>query len=285
MKTQKFGVEIEMKGITRREGAKLLAEFFHNHSNRFIGDGYDIYGADDSEGRTWKFVSDASVEGGCELVTPILRYDDIETLQEIVRLVRNNGARIDGQCGIHVHIGVPRIKASKVANLSNFFYAYEDIIYHALKIKSRRQRFCRKTDERFIERLNEDKPRTKDEFADCWYESQNASCGRGHHYNESRYHALNLHAWFTKGTVEFRVFNSTLHAGRVKAYIQFCLALVAKAKEMRGALPIKIQTDNEYQSFKECLERIGLEGDEFKTCRFHMLKVLKERQERAVGNN
>ena len=37
------------------------------------------------------------------------------------------------------------------------------------------------------------------------------------HYNSSRYHGSNIHATFTKGTVEFRLFNGTLHAGEIKA--------------------------------------------------------------------
>lgn len=32
------------------------------------------------------------------------------------------------------------------------------------------------------------------------------------------------------GTVEFRLFNGTTHAGEVKAHIQLCLAIAAKAK-------------------------------------------------------
>ncbi|WP_426742735.1 amidoligase family protein [Gemmiger formicilis] len=37
--------------------------------------------------------------------------------------------------------------------------------------------------------------------------------------HEHHYHALNLHSVFYHGTVEWRLFNSTLHAGEVKANI------------------------------------------------------------------
>lgn len=43
-------------------------------------------------------------------------------------------------------------------------------------------------------------------LADIWYTANGASYGRDHHYNDSRYHMLNYHATFTKGTVEFRLF-------------------------------------------------------------------------------
>ncbi|WP_442862889.1 amidoligase family protein [Acutalibacter sp.] len=42
---------------------------------------------------------------------------------------------------------------------------------------------------------------------------------------------MNFHAFFTKGTVEFRLFNGTTHAGKMKSYIQFCLAMSAWAIE------------------------------------------------------
>ena len=49
-----------------------------------------------------------------------------------------------------------------------------------------------------------------------WYEGDISS---GEHYNWTRYYALNLHSVFYRGTVEWRCFNSTLHAGRAAAYI------------------------------------------------------------------
>ena len=47
------------------------------------------------------------------------------------------------------------------------------------------------------------------QLADIWYMSHGANYGRSQHYNDSRYHMLNYHATFTKGTVEFRLSNST----------------------------------------------------------------------------
>ena len=113
-----------------------------------------------------------------------------------------------------------------------------------------------------------------EEFEDIWY-SQTPGESRRNHYNDSHYHMLNLHATFTKGTIEFRCFNSTLHAGKIKAYIQFCLAFAQKAKEIRSARPQKTETDNPKYTFRCFLLRLGLIGDEFKTCRLHMLANLE----------
>lgn len=92
--------------------------------------------------------------------------------------------------------------------------------------------------------------------------------------NSTRYHALNLHSVFNKGTVEFRLFNSTLHAGEVKSYIQLCLAISHQALIQKSASHTRTQSSNEKYTFRTWLLRLGLIGDEFKTARTHLLKNL-----------
>ena len=94
------------------------------------------------------------------------------------------------------------------------------------------------------------------------------------HYDDTRYHALNLHSVFNKGTIEFRLFNSTLHAGEIKSYIQLCLAISHQALVQKSARKTKTQSDNEKYTFRTWLLRLGLIGDEFKTARHHLLKNL-----------
>ena len=104
MKNQKFGVEIELTGITRRDAAKVIADYFETTST-YEGTGYNKYSVRDRYGRKWTAMYDSSIDARdkndnrlsdeykCELVTPILGWDDIETLQEIVRLLRKNVPR------------------------------------------------------------------------------------------------------------------------------------------------------------------------------------------------
>ena len=53
MKTQRFGIEIELTGITREEAAQVIADYFSTESY-FIGTYYQTYGAKDRNGREWK---------------------------------------------------------------------------------------------------------------------------------------------------------------------------------------------------------------------------------------
>ena len=76
---------------------------------------------------------------------------------------------------------------------------------------------------------------------------------------------MNLHSVFYRGTVEWRCFNSTLHAGKVAAYVNLCLAISAQAIAQRSTVMRKTHSDNELFTFRVWLVRLGLNGDEFKT--------------------
>ena len=95
------------------------------------------------------------------------------------------------------------------------------------------------------------------------------------HYNWTRYHALNLHSVFYRGTVEWRCFNSTLHAGKVAAYVNLCLAISAQAIAQRSTVMRKTQSENELFTFRVWLVRLGLNGEEFKHTRDHLLAHLE----------
>ena len=57
----------------------------------------------------------------------ILRYEDIELLQQVVRKLREKGAKADNTCGIHVHVDATAYTAKNLWNLVNIMSAKEDI--------------------------------------------------------------------------------------------------------------------------------------------------------------
>ena len=285
MKNQTIGVEVEMNSISRDKAARLAAEFFGTgrFENTAGRNGYYTWSAWDAQGREWKFQRDVSIAGPdsekCELVTPILTYTDMETLQELIRRLRKAGAKSDASrgCGVHIHIGAKGHTPQTLRNLANIMASHEMLLASALDLdRGRMHRYCRTVDQRFLDQLNRRKPRTMAQLADVWYTSQNANYGRSQHYNDSRYHMLNLHATFTKGTVEFRLFQfdapsngkrNGLHAGQLKSYIQLCLALSQMAKTVRTASPKPQQNENPKYAMRTWLLRLGFIGEEFETAR------------------
>ena len=292
MKKQTIGVEVEMNSISRRKAAKLAADFFG--TGRFQDtahrNGYCTWSAWDTQGREWKFQRDSSINGPddekCELVTPILTYADMETLQELIRKLRKAGAKSDASrgCGVHIHIGAKGHTPQTLRNLVNIMASHESLLISALNLNRYRvTQYCRTVDPNFLTQVNKKKPTSMADLADVWYTSHGASWGRSQHYNDSRYHMLNLHATFTKGTVEFRLFQfdapadgkqNGLHAGQLKSYIQLCLALSQMAKEVRTASPKPQQNENPKYAMRTWLLRLGFIGDEFKTAREHLTKRL-----------
>ena len=272
-----------MTGITRNAAAKIIAKHFHTTAIH-VGGNYDAYTVNDGSGRKWKVVSDGSIlcqaRGdrtasrlyAVEVVSPICRYEDIETVQELVRELRKGGARVNDSCGIHVHVDASRHDPKTLRNLVNIMASKEDLLYKTLKVNIDREYYCKKADLRFLDDVNLKRPKSMSEFEMLWY---NGSSGRHAHYHNSRYHALNLHSVFSKGTIEFRMFNATLHAGEVKSYIQLCLAISNQALVQRSASRGRTYSSNEKYTFRTWLLRLGMIGDEFKTARQHLLKNLE----------
>jgi len=296
LKKQNFGVEIEFTGITREKSANIVAEYFNTMAGHPEGNCYHTRRIKDTKARTWKVMRDSSInperndgtddysdEYRVELVTPILQYNDIEDLQQIVRNLRKAGTKSNTSCGIHVHVDGANHTPQSLKNLVEFMVARQDLVNDSLG-NGYRARWCKELSPDLLNAIKAERNLTRDTFEQIWYSSANDHYyGRidHSHYNETRYHGLNLHAFFSKGTVEFRLFNGTMHAGKIKAYVQFCLALSAWA--IQTTKPIIFRSMEGYTPEKKVTiminvlrNRLGLTGDEFKTCRQHMLTILKK---------
>lgn len=297
LKNQLFGVEVEMTGITREKAARLVAEVLRTTPSHPESNCYHTRTIADQAARKWKIMRDSSIEAirndgtsepldeyRVEFVTPPLNYSDIELLQNIIRKLRENGAKAHSSCGIHIHVDGANHTAVSLRRLVNFMTARQDLIYEALQIGDCESNWCHKLNKTLLDAMKKDKNLTKEKAEEIWYSRANDGyCGGidHQHYNATRYHGVNLHSFFTKGTVEFRLFNSTLHAGKIKAYIQFCLAVSAWAitsqekivfRSMDGYTP-----EQKVTIMRNILtHRLGLYGDEFKTCRLHLMTPLKK---------
>ena len=61
LKDQCFGVEVEMTGITRKQAAQALADYFGTIP-KAKGGVYDTWKVKDPTGKEWKLVSDSGPE-------------------------------------------------------------------------------------------------------------------------------------------------------------------------------------------------------------------------------
>ena len=283
IKDQAFGMELEFTGLTRQKAAQTVAQVINGNADyTYEGGAYKTCTVTAADGRKWKVMSDASIttDGGeaCEFVTPKCTYDDMKTVQECVRALRKAGAKVNTSCGLHIHIDGANHTAETLRNLIFTFRAKEDLLFRSVKTQqSRLGHWCKPIDDTLVDNIKKVRNLDSNSLRELWYGTYADSRGRSRseHYHGSRYHALNLHSFWYRGTVEFRLFEATLHAGEVRAYITFCLALSAYAINAKRTAATVLDTGgNDKYAFRCLLLRLGLSGDEYKNCREHLLKNL-----------
>lgn len=289
LKEQFYGTEIEMTGISRMHAAEVIAEMFG--TSIYHRRSYDSRCLLDREGKEWKFVYDGSIQperriGGrtvtaegeykTEMVSPKLTYGEMGKLQEVVRCLRRNGARVNSSCGQHVHVDASNHTARSIKNALTIMYSKEDILFKALKVQTaREEQYCRKVRPAVLEEIRRmpNSNISMEKLKRSWYEGGDGSMD---HYHWSRYCALNVHAVFYKGTLEWRCFESTLHAGKVRANITLALAISAQAINQKCTHMKKTEiTENPCFTFRTFLLRLGLIGPEYKNVREHLLENLE----------
>lgn len=279
MRDFKYGVEIELVKIERGAAARAIQSVVGGEV-RYAGGPYEAWECRAADGRIWRAVHDASLTDvpshlRAEIVSPILTWNDMDQLQEIVRAVRRAKAKVSKKCGMHFHIGAENFTPKAIANFAKIFYKQEPLILQAFGVsRERLQHYTRPLSDEFIRRLEARKPKTEHELNEAWYGHYNAN---PQHYDSSRYTCLNIHSMFYRRTLEMRFFESTLHAGEVRTAAVFCLALAAKAFNSKAASSHKRQyqeTSAKYDFRVFAILRLGLIGDEFKAVRQHLLKRL-----------
>jgi hypothetical protein len=293
-----------MTGLTREQAARSVAEMFGT-TPYYIGTYYKTWGAKDPEGKEWRFTYDSSIharrrEGShytyagddykTEMVSPKLEYSEMAKLQSVVRCLRNHGGRVNSSCGMHVHVDASNHTPRSLKNALTIMYAKEDILFKALKVNPTRvDQWCKKVRENVLADIRRmpSNNMSMEKFRQLWYEEQRNGGYSHSHYDQTRYYALNLHAVFDKGTVEWRCFNSTFHAGKVRANITLALAISAQAINQKCAHMRKTEiTENPCFTFRTFLLRLGLIGPEYKNVREHLLANLEgDRAWRYDKNN
>jgi hypothetical protein len=150
----------------------------------------------------------------------------------------------------------------------------ERLLEHALGISERRlARYCKPIEPAFLRTLETHRPRTLKAVNQAWYGYHNAHPAR---YDATKYHGVNLNSFYLRGTIEFRYFNGSVDADKVKAYVQFVLALAAKALRSKGASSKRREFNvaTAKYDWRVFLLSLGLIGDEFKIARKHLTQHL-----------
>jgi hypothetical protein len=217
-----FGIEIEFK-ISIRDGQTVAYNLSQESgvAVAFRGYTHEVM-------RTWKLITDASVTGGFELVSPPLSgLAGLEEVRKMMRALVTLGASVDRQCGLHVHHNAADLTPDELAGLVVFHTQFENVIdtFHPM---SRRSNNYAQSRYYPIEKQSAEQIRAAGTLTgkrDLF--DQNYGSGQS---RNSRYRKLNTQSFRLYGTVEFRQHAGTLNGTKATNWILFTQLLVEKAK-------------------------------------------------------
>ncbi len=211
--SRSFGIELEIVHRNQRQLRDAI---------RSRGILCEIEGYNHSTRRYWKIVSDASVNGGYELVSPVLKgQSGLDEVKAVCEALSEVGALINKSCGFHAHFGTDDFKES-VSVWRNLYINYatlEEDIDAFMPPSRRRNTYCASLKVRGW--------REKMENARTLVELEKAITKR------SRYFKLNSQSYWRHGTVEFRQHSGTIEFDKIRNWLLFCARLVELSKRER----------------------------------------------------
>lgn len=209
-----YGLEFEVEGISTRTASDYLNEAGIT-CDRITN---DIHATHD----LWKVVPDGSLNGGAEVVSPILDASRLNEGAKVAKVLSAAGARVGSSTGYHVHVGYDAFRPEGAGvtgheTLGAFVLNYYAVhhAFGALVAPSRltNRRYCRILD------------RERAEGEAQWVRDGNLSSRLG-----DRYTSLNLDALQRHGTVEVRLHQGTLNGVKAVAWVQLMTALINATK-------------------------------------------------------
>lgn len=228
-----FGVEIEFKSPLTRE---QIAQQLRNAGIDCQAEGYN------HQTRShWKVIYDASVVNGHELVSPPMSFDDssFRQIEIVCQTLTELGARIDKQCGLHVHHDARDLSDRQIVK-TVALYAKHEAYFDEILPQSRRG-----TNNLFLKSLNVrgDLKSTVKTITACKTREELKAV-----YSD-RYYKLNVHSLFRHGTLEFRHHSGTIEAAKIVNWIKITRAMVERGANAKS-VTVRNDTPNVDRFFR-----------------------------------
>mgnify|MGYP000853105857 FL=1 len=210
---RRFGVEIEIKGISQERAARALnlvglraTDEGYNHTTR----------------RYWKIVPDGSLNNGFEVVSPPLEgCEGLEAVRAAITALDDAGATVDRACGLHVHFDASDLSAAEIKMIVLRYARFEREIDRFMPPSRRanNNRYCQSI-AGFTRRAGWATANTIGDLASL---------------QGDRYFKLNLQSYQRHGTIEFRQHSGTTNAPKVVNWITFLDAFISESRRLAGA--------------------------------------------------
>lgn len=239
----KVGIEIEgsipkqidLKGIVenlhqtlRKTYPRVIIRKISNLEEYFL-----VYRNHSDQEKIYQIHTDHSIitsQTPFEIASPILTEpEDFIIFHEVIENLKKIGARSEpASAGVHIHIDFSNPHFGEVSSLAAIFAEIEEDLMMRFSTLETRKIYTRPTAEMILQFLDQaNLSEFPDEYESIFWKIVE---------QQSRYHALNFKSYSRHGTVEFRLFNSTLNIQALQIIEDFAIKLVSALRNKNPAL-------------------------------------------------
>lgn len=199
-----FGIEIEFVGSRSDVYHALIAK----------GIECEVEGYNHTTQTYWKLTTDASVDDGYELVSPILKGDSgIAALKKVCEALEETNCSVNRSCGLHVHLHAADADFSQVKNFTKLYVKHEPAM-DSIMPPSRRGSGAQYVRSNLERHTSVESALSQISRATNMNDLASAVCG------SNRYHKLNTQSFWNYGTIEVRHHSGTIEFEKISNWIK-----------------------------------------------------------------
>lgn len=203
----------------------------------------------------WKIVSDASVHGGWELVSPILNGDEgFRQLRIACDALQALGCSVNRTCGVHVHLGARNEDFGTIQRFAMNYAKMEDCI-DLLQPQSRRA-----SNNNMIKSLSQVRHNDSEAVQVDKINGTIDALRRCRNVSDivnlfgTRYRKINLESYTRHGTVEIRQHSGSLDAQKIEHWVRLLGALFASSRASRSVAKRRVNGQTSHFRLKWLFE-------------------------------
>ena len=231
---RKFGIEIEVVNLDRNTLTRKLRE--QNVECHFEGYTHRVTSH-------WKIVTDSSVSGGYELVSPVLFGEEgLATVKKVLNCLNESKRNTDMdlinyQCGLHVHIEAKDLSSHDIHQIATRYRDNESII-DAWMPQSRRgnSRWAQSIQSSWSSRYLDAVQNLQETYTNVGNALRNCQ--------NTRYSKINFtRAYANYKTIEFRHHSGTTDFNKISNWIEFLQNFVEQSTKCKQSPSSKISSN------------------------------------------
>ena len=209
-----------------RFAIELEVEFPHSKDSQKLIDRHHVLDS-------WEIDYDGSLDNGAEYRPKNKNHlhwneESLMQIKEILALIKVHRGRVNKNCGLHIHINCRNFSDKQIVFIIKEFIACQRYIVKTFEVHpDRLESTCRLLPRENLQKLTEKQIRDFRKQTNKWnYSGYNALM-------EEKYNALNIGHLREGdyGTLEFRLFDSTLSYKKLKSQIEWTLNFIKRSVE------------------------------------------------------